>query len=150
MAEPSQLPALNASLNFAAGVLLCLGLFFIKRDLRRAHIFAMLSATLISAVFLVSYSIYHFKVVPEVGHTSFNRGGWVRIAYFGMLASHVLLAAVNLPLILATLWRAYKKDWARHRRLARWTWPIWFYVSVTGVLVYFALYRWNAPPPAFG
>ena len=74
--------------------------------------------------------------------------GAIRIAFYVMLVSHILLAAINLPMILTTLWKAYRKDWAGHRRIARWTFPVWFYVSVTGVLVYFALYRWNAPPPA--
>ena len=88
--------------------------------------------------------------LPEDGLTHVRVYGTFprKIAYYAMLISHILLAAVNLPMILVTLWKAYKKDWVGHRRIARWTFPVWFYVSVTGVLVYFALYRWNAPPPA--
>ncbi len=147
--EPiSQLPAINASLNFLACCLISTGLVLIKLGRRKAHALFMIAATVVSAVFLGCYLTYHFKVVPEVGHTSFNHeGGW-KLAYYVMLVTHVLLAAVNLPLILITLWKAYRRDWAGHRRIARWSFPIWFYVSVTGVLVYFALYRWNAPPPA--
>ena len=145
MAEPSALPALNALLNGSAGVLLVLGLALVKRGHRRAHAKVMVAAFLVSAAFLASYLWYHFVVVPEVGHTRFRgQGGW-RIAYWVLLASHVLLAMVNLPMVLRTLWLAHREDWARHRRLARWTWPIWLYVSVTGVLVYLALYRFPAP-----
>ena len=139
----SGLPALNASLNALACVLLCLGLVFIKRGARRAHERTMLAATLVSAAFLTSYLYYHFRVVPEIGHTPFRGTGFVRGAYYALLISHVLLAILNVPLVAVTLWRASRGDWERHRRIARLTWPVWFYVSVTGVLVYFALYRWN-------
>ncbi len=139
------LPTLNAFLNAFAFVLLCLGLFLIQRGARRAHAFVMVLASLVSAAFLASYLVYHFGVVPEVGPTPFRGRGPVRYAYYGMLLSHVILAVVQVPLILLTLWRAARKDWARHRRIARLTWPIWAYVSVTGVLVYLALYTWNPP-----
>jgi len=141
----SALPALNASLNACAGVLICLGLYFIKRGARRAHERAMIAATVVSAAFLISYLTYHFAVVPKVGHTPFRGTGLARSAYLALLISHVLLAMVNVPLVALTLWRAWRKDWERHRRMARLTWPVWLYVSVTGVLVYFALYRWNPP-----
>ena len=144
----SSLPALNATLNAAAGVCLCAGLVCIKRGLRTAHARWMLLATGISAAFLTSYLWYHFKVVPEIGHTPFRGQGAWRPIYFAMLISHVLLAGANVPLVAMTLWHAARKDWPRHRKLARITWPVWFYVSVTGVLVYLALYRWN--PPAAG
>ncbi len=141
----SILPAINASLNATATVLLCLGLFLIKRGRRRAHAAVMIAAAVVSAAFLACYLVYHLAVVPELGHTEFRRTGPVRLAYYGMLISHVFLAIVNLPMILVTLWRAGHRDWERHRRIARWTWPIWFYVSVTGVLVYLALYHGNPP-----
>ncbi len=142
----SNLPAINATLNAIAGVLLCVGLGLVKKGRRRAHARVMIAATLVSAVFLACYLVYHFHVVPEVGHTPFRRPGALRVAYYALLVSHVLLAVVSLPMILVTLLRARREDWEAHRRLARWTWPIWFYVSVTGVLVYLALYHWNLPP----
>lgn len=139
----SPLPAVNACLNAAACLLLCTGLFLIKRGRRSAHAGMMLAATLVSAAFLTCYLTYHLWVVPKIGHTPFRGQGVVRIAYYSMLVSHVFLAAVTVPMVLVTLSRARRRDWKRHRRIARWTWPIWFYVSVTGVLVYLALYRWN-------
>jgi uncharacterized membrane protein YozB (DUF420 family) len=141
----SNLPAVNASLNATAGILICVGLLLIKRGRRRAHARVMIAATAVSAVFLACYLWYHFAVVPEVGHTPFRHEGMLKLAYYVLLITHVLLAAVNLPLILVTLYRASRQDWERHRRIARWTWPIWFYVSVSGVVVYFALYHWNGP-----
>ena len=142
----SALPALNASLNALSATLLCAGLVLIRRGRRRAHAGAMLAATLVSAVFLVSYLYYHFVVVPESGHTTFRGRGPLRAAYYGMLVSHVVLAALNVPLVAVTLWHAARGNWTRHRRCARITWPVWIYVSVTGVLVYLALYRWNPAP----
>ncbi len=139
------LPILNAILNAVACVLLCAGLLLIHRGKRRAHAAVMIGATFVSAAFLVSYCIYHFAVLPEVGHTPFRRQGLVRTLYYALLLSHVLLAVVQMPLIALTLWRAVRRDWARHRRIARVTWPIWFYVSVTGVIVYLVLYHWNPP-----
>ncbi len=137
------LPTLNAFLNGTSGVLLVVGLVLVKRGRTRAHGWTMIAASVVSAAFLVSYLTYHFRVVPELGHTPFRgTGGW-KTAYYVLLVSHVLLAAVNLPMILRTLWFAARRDWERHRRAARWTWPIWFYVSVTGVLVYLALYPFN-------
>lgn len=141
------LPTLNAILNGTAAVLLLAGWILIKRGRREAHARTMGAATLVSAAFLVSYLTYHFAVVPEVGHTPFRREGAIKIAYYVLLITHVILAAINLPMVLVTLWRAKKQDWERHRRIARWTWPVWMYVSVTGVLVYLALYWWNPPAP---
>ena len=143
--ESSLLPSVNASLNGASGVLLVVGLVLIKRGRRAAHARVMVAATLVSATFLACYLYYHFVVVPELGHTPFRREGAWKVAYYALLFSHVVGAIVNLPMILRTLWLAHRKDWERHRRLARWAWPIWFYVSVTGVLVYLALYHWNPP-----
>jgi uncharacterized membrane protein YozB (DUF420 family) len=139
----SPLPALNASLNAAACVLLCAGLVLIKKGRRTGHARAMIAASAVSAAFLASYLTYHFAVVPRIGHTEFRGTGLARSGYRVLLVSHVILAALNVPLVLLTLWRAYRRDWERHRRIARWTWPVWLYVSVTGVLVYFVLYRWN-------
>ena len=141
------LPTLNAILNGTAAVLLFAGWILIKQGRREAHARTMVAATLVSAVFLASYLTYHFAVVPEVGHTPFRREGAIKIAYYVLLLTHVVLAAVNLPMVLVTLWRAKKQNWERHRRIARWTWPVWMYVSVTGVLVYLALYWWNPPAP---
>ena len=139
----SPLPALNASLNAVAFALLVLGLLLIKRGRRTAHARVMIAASLVSAAFLTSYLTYHFVVVPRIGHTEFRGAGIARNAYFVLLVSHVVLAAANVPLVLLTLFFAARRDWRRHRRLARWTWPVWAYVSVTGVLVYLVLYRWN-------
>lgn len=147
--DERDLPLCNALLNGVASVLLVLGLLLIKRGRREAHRRVMVQATLVSACFLASYLWYHFGVQSELGPTPFRREGTAKLFYLGLLASHVLLAIVELPLILCTLWLAQRQDWTRHRRLARWTWPVWFYVSVTGVLVYLALYAWN-PPPAGG
>ena len=139
----SNLPALNAGLNSLAAVLLCLGFVLVKTGRKRAHAGVMIAASLVSAAFLASYLTYHFVVVPELGHTPFNGTGALKAGYYALLLSHVLLAAVNLPMVLVTLWRAARRDWERHRRIARWTFPIWLYVSVTGVLVYLVLYHWN-------
>jgi len=139
------LPLINACLNASAAILLCLGLFFIKRGRRSAHIRTMLLATVVSTFFLGFYLYYHFVVIPELGHTVFRRPGAIKYAYYGMLLSHVLLAAVNLPMIIMTLLRAFRGDWEAHKRIAPKTWGIWFYVSVTGVLVYLALYHFNPP-----
>lgn len=141
----SNLPAVNASLNATAGVLLCVGLILVKRGRHEAHARVMIAAALVSAAFLACYLWYHFVVIPEVGHTPFRRSGAVKLAYYALLISHVLLAAANLPMVLMTLFWAWRADWERHRRMARRTWPVWLYVSVTGVIVYLALYHWNAP-----
>jgi putative membrane protein len=97
----------------------------------------------VSAAFLVSYLVYHFVVVPQIGETRFGGTGALKTAYLVMLASHIVLAIAIVPLVLRTLWLAHEERFEAHRRLARWTWPLWMYVSVTGVLVYLALYVWN-------
>lgn len=144
----TSLPAINACFNAAASVLLVVGLVLIKRGRAEAHARVMVAAFALSACFLAGYLYYHFVVIPELGHTKFNREGLVRIAYYAMLLTHVVLAAVNLPMILRTFWLAHRGDLERHRKWARVTWPIWFYVSVTGVLVYLCLYHWNPEAPA--
>ncbi len=143
----SPLPALNASMNALCALCLCAGLCLIKRGQRKAHERCMLAATFFGACFLAGYLYYHFVVVTELGHTRFHGRGWLKPAYYAMLISHVVLAALNVPLVVVTLWRAWREDWERHKRVARITWPVWFYVSVTGILVYFALYHWNPPAP---
>lgn len=144
----SPLPACNATLNGIAAVLLCWGLWRIKHGDREGHRRVMLAATAVSAVFLASYLWYHLGVQAQRGPTPFRREGITKVLYLVLLISHVLLAIVNVPLIIRLLLLAHRGDFARHRRLARFVWPSWFYVSVTGVLVYLALYHWNLPPPA--
>jgi len=139
------LPLVNACLNGTSAVLLCGGLAAIKRGARRLHERLMYSAFAASTAFLACYLYYHFVVVPKVGITRFNAQGALRTAYYVMLASHVVLAIVILPLAIRTLYLARRERWDAHRRWAKVTFPIWLYVSVTGVLVYLVLYVWNPP-----
>ncbi|MSR62757.1 MAG: DUF420 domain-containing protein [Planctomycetes bacterium] len=141
----TSLPALNACMNAACFLCLVTGLVLIKRGRREAHERAMLAATLFGALFLVGYVYYHFVVQPELGPTKWNGGDWTRPAYFALLISHVVLAVANVPLVILTLLRAKRADWVRHKRIARITFPVWVYVSLTGILVYFVLYHWNPP-----
>ncbi|MEM1448001.1 MAG: DUF420 domain-containing protein [Planctomycetota bacterium] len=146
---PSRIPLVNASLNATAFVLLIAGYLAIRRDRRKAHELLMKSAFVVSAAFLGFYLYYHFVVLPiSGGPTKYNGVGAAKVAYLLMLLTHVVLAIVNLPMVLRVLWLAHKEDWERHRRLARWTFPIWVYVSLTGVLVYLVLYPFNPPPAA--
>jgi len=143
----SVLPLVNASLNGVAFVLLLCGLAAIVKGRKRLHEALMKSAFVVSAAFLSCYLYYHFAVLPiSGGPTRFNGEGAAKAAYLLMLLSHVVLAVVNLPMVLRVFWLAHKEDWDRHRRLARWTLPIWLYVSLTGVLVYLVLYPFNPPP----
>lgn len=138
-------PLTNAILNATSTVLLLAGFVAIKRGRRELHERLMLTATFTSALFLAGYLYYHFVVQPLSGPTPFRREGALKTAYLVMLASHVLLAIVNVPLVARTLWLAHKERWTEHKKLAKVTFPIWLYVSVTGVLVYLALYVWNGP-----
>lgn len=131
------LPAVNATLNATSGVLLLIAYFLIRARRIAQHRAFMLAAFTVSSLFLVSYLIYH----AQVGSVPFTRHGFVRPLYFAILITHVTLAAVVLPLAIITLSRGLKRQDARHRRIARWTFPIWMYVSVTGVLVYVLLYQ---------
>jgi len=131
------LPALNALLNGTAATLLVVGWFLIRSGRREAHRRVMLAALAVSAAFLASYLVYHF----HVGSVRFQGTGWVRTLYFTILISHTLLAAAVPVLALVTLSRALRRRFERHRTIARWTLPIWLYVSVTGVVVYWMLYR---------
>jgi putative membrane protein len=133
----SQLPSLNAALNSLSAVFLILGFFFVKSKSIKAHKACMLSAFTSSSLFLISYLVYHY----EVGSVPFKGQGWIRTVYFTILLTHTILAAAVVPLALITLRRALKERFAAHRRIARWTFPIWLYVSVTGVVVYWMLYR---------
>lgn len=131
------LPALNAGLNATSAVLLTLGFFLIRSGRREAHKRAMLAALCCSSLFLVSYLVYH----AHVGSVRFRGQGPVRTVYFAILISHTILAVTVVPLALVTLVRALQARFDRHRRIARITLPIWGYVSVTGVIVYWMLYR---------
>jgi putative membrane protein len=135
--DVSALPALNALLNGLSAALLVAGYVFIRRRRIGAHLTAMLGAFGVSASFLMSYVIYHYYA----GSRPFTGQGWVRVVYFGLLLTHIVLAAVIVPLALTTIYRALSGRFERHRRLARWTLPIWLYVSVTGVVIYWMLYR---------
>ena len=131
------LPALNAVLNATSGCLLGAGYYFIRRRRIAAHRACMLSALVVSSLFLTSYLVYH----AHVGSKPFPGHGPIRAVYFLILITHVILAAVIVPLALVTVRRGLRMDVARHRRIARWTWPLWMYVSVTGVVIYVMLYR---------
>jgi putative membrane protein len=136
------LPLLNACLNATSAALLTLGFAFIRGKRVAAHRACMLAAFAVSILFLGSYVTYH----ALAGSRPFAGTGWLRAVYLPLLVSHIVLAALIVPFALTTLWRAWRADFARHRRVARWTLPLWLYVSVTGVLVYWMLYH-LAPPP---
>lgn len=133
----TDLPALNALLNATSAALLVVGWALIRRRRIVAHRRVMFAAVAVSIAFLVSYLVYHF----QVGSVRFQGRGAVRALYFTILMSHTLLAAALPPLVLVTLVRALRERFDRHRAIARWTLPIWLYVSVTGVVVYWMLYR---------
>ena len=141
----SDLPQLNASLNATSGVLLLAAYACIRARRVPAHAYLMIAAVVCSLAFLTSYLVYHFNV----GHKSMNiPAGWFRTSYLIMLASHVLLAMVMAPMICVTLFRAYRRRWDKHLRMARPTFWVWLYVSVTGVLIYVILY--HVVPARFG
>jgi putative membrane protein len=137
----TDLPAVNAALNATSAVLLASGYGFIRRRQITAHKRCMLAACATSALFLLSYLTYHY----QVGSMPFRGQGWVRLLYFTILISHTILAAAIVPLALITLFRAWKEDFTKHMRIARWTLPIWLYVSLTGVIVYVMLYQLFLP-----
>lgn len=144
MDTASTLPHVNAALNAITVVLLIIGFALIRRGRRDVHRVVMIAALAVSAVFLASYLVYHFTAPIFV----FRGEGLVRPLYYGMLVSHVVLAAVATPMIAVTAWRAARGTFDRHRRLARWTWPVWMYVSLTGVLIYWLLYHVYVPDGA--
>ena len=133
----SSLPHLNAALNATATLLLVTGWLLIKRRRIQQHRAVMIAAVITSAAFLTSYVTYH----ANAGSKPFQGTGAIRTIYFAILITHVVLAAATLPPILITFIRGLRRDDQRHRRIARWTLPVWLYVSVTGVIVYVMLYR---------
>ena len=133
--------ALNASLNGISAILLAGGYAAIQAGKRNVHKYFMVSAFGVSTVFLASYLVYHYRV----GHVVFQGQGLIRPVYFTLLISHTVLAIVIVPLILVTLRRAWQEKFDKHRLIARWTLPLWFYVCVTGVIVYLMLYQIYAP-----
>lgn len=131
-------PALNATLNGTSAALLLTGRVLIAKRRIVAHRICMIAAVVASALFLACYLFFHFKV----GNILFLGQGWARPVYFTILISHVTLAIVIVPLAIVTLTRGLGGRYPQHRAIARWTWPLWMYVSITGVLVYFMLYQW--------
>jgi uncharacterized membrane protein YozB (DUF420 family) len=130
-------PVINATLNGASAILLYVGHGFIKRGRMAAHRALMTAAIVTSSLFLASYLYYHF----HVGSVRFQGQGWSRPVYFTILTSHTILAATIVPLVIITLSRALRERFDRHRAIARWTYPLWMYVSVTGVVIYVMLYH---------
>lgn len=135
--EITDLPSVNACLNSISTLLLTAGYLFIRRGQVERHRLAMAGAFVTSCVFLTSYLIYH----SQAGSVPFTKQGWVRPVYFAILISHIILAAAIVPLALVTLYHAWRERFDKHRRIARWTWPIWMYVSITGVAIYLMLYQ---------
>ncbi len=133
-------PAINATLNGASAILLWVGHGYIRRGKMAAHRALMIAALVSSSLFLTSYLYYHY----HVGSVRFPGHGWVRPLYFTILISHTTLAVTIVPLVIITLVRALRERYDRHRAIARWTYPLWMYVSVTGVVIYFMLYHWFA------
>jgi putative membrane protein len=142
MIDYSLLPGVNATLNGLAAVLLSAGYVAIRRRRIPVHRACMLAAFCTSTLFLASYLVYHFHSPVH----AFQGHGPVRALYYAMLVSHIVLAAAVVPLALITLSRALRRRFVRHRAIARWTLPVWLYVSVTGVLVYLMLYVWFPQP----
>jgi len=131
-------PALNASLNGTSAVLLLTGRILIAKGRIAAHRICMIAAVVASLLFLGCYLYFHAKV----GNIRFLGVGWARPVYFTILTSHTILAMVIVPLAIITLNRGLRSRYDKHRAIARWTWPLWMYVSITGVIVYFMLYQW--------
>ncbi len=136
-----QLPAVNAILNGTSAVFLLAGFTMIRSGKIFAHRVCMITAFICSTVFLAGYLYYHFTI----GLVRFGGHGWIRPVYFTILTTHTILAIVIVPLVLITLTRALRSQFQRHRAIARWTFPLWLYVSVTGVIVYWLLYRLYTP-----
>ena len=133
----ADLATVNAGLNATAAVLIGTGFYFIKQKNIQAHKACMLAAMVVSALFLTSYLVYHYNV----GSVRFTKQGWMRDVYLPLLITHTVLAAVVLPMVLRTGFLAATGRFGKHVRIARWTFPVWMYVSVTGVIVYVMLYR---------
>lgn len=133
----TDLATVNAGLNGTSAVLIGTGFYFIKQKNIRAHKVCMVSAVVVSSLFLISYLFYHY----HVHSVHFTKQGWIRDVYFPLLLTHTILAAVVVPMILRSLFLAAKGRFANHVRIAKWTFPVWMYVSVTGVVVYLLLYH---------
>ena len=133
----SDLPAVNAALNTLSTILLTCGYVFVRRQRQVAHRNCMIGAVISSALFLTCYLIYHYNA----GRTVFRDPAWFRPIYLTILLTHTILAVVIVPMVLTTLYRAATRQFDRHKKIARWTWPIWMYVSITGVIIYFLLYH---------
>lgn len=140
MLSVDQLPALNATLNGMATVCLTAGFILIRKDRKIAHRNAMVSALGLSVIFLFFYVLH--KILVRGVHTAFQGEGFWIWVYYPMLISHIILAMIIVPLVIITLVHAFRGRFEQHRTWARWTFPLWYYVSVTGVLVYFFLYVW--------
>ena len=138
------MPHLQSALNATAAVLLSMGYYYIKNNNRTAHRNCMLSALIVSTIFLVSYLTYHAKV----GYQPFEGQGLIRPIYFTFLFSHIVLSGVIVPMVLVTVFFALRGDFNKHPRIARWTLPIWIYISVSGVIVYFLAFH-IFPPEVF-
>jgi uncharacterized membrane protein YozB (DUF420 family) len=136
----SQLPQINASLNSLSALLILSGWYCIKQQRRVAHACCMIGAFIASSLFLSCYLYYHFNLPGH--HVAFTTPGWPRLVYFSILFTHLPLALILVPLVIMTFIPALRQHFERHKTIARWTLPIWLYVSVTGVLVYFMLYIW--------
>ena len=137
MISVGDLPAVNAALNATSALLLVAGYIAIRRRRIKTHRSLMLSAVGTSALFLASYLFYHY----HAGTTRFTGEGLARTLYFVVLASHTVLAVVIVPLVIVTMYLAIRESFSRHRRIARWTFPLWLYVSITGIVVYLMLYQ---------
>ncbi|MDA7605292.1 DUF420 domain-containing protein [Verrucomicrobiales bacterium] len=137
------LPVVNATLNAIATCFIVSGIILIKRGNKRAHALCMITALIISAAFLTCYLIYHYSYPT----TKFTHQGWPKIIYFIILFTHIPLAMLSLPMIILTVIPAIRRKFEKHKRFAKWTYPVWLYVSVTGVLVYLMLYVWFPHDP---
>ncbi len=139
----SDLPLVNACLNGSAALFLLAGYYFIHRERRIAHRNCMMTALVLSTAFLISYLYYHYSMQRLHGsaHTKFVNPAWFRPIYLTILFTHLVAAIAIVPMILVTVFRALRERFDQHRRIARWTWPLWMYVSVTGVLIYWLLYH---------
>lgn len=141
--SPLDLPVVNASLNGLSAILLGCGYYYIRRNHQRAHRNCMIAAFATSTLFLICYLTYHAYLAYHLhrGPTIFRDPAWFRPIYLVILLTHTLLAVVIVPLVLVTLSRALRQRFELHRKIARWTWPLWMYVSVTGVVIYLLLYQ---------
>jgi len=141
--SPADLPPVNATLNALSAIFLSGGLYFIRRKNQAAHRNCMIAAFVTSSIFLICYITYHTYVARYLhrGPTSFRNPAWFRPIYLAILISHTLLAVAIVPMVLISLNRALKRRFDAHKKIARWTWPLWMYVSVTGVVIYLLLYQ---------